>query len=145
MEVEGKGSQRFVGHSRPFEAIIDSIETVAPRHSSVIILGETGVGKEMVARKIHSLSDRADKAFVPVDCTALSGTILESQLFGHVKGSFTGAMRDTLGFFRAAEGGTIFLDEIGEIELGFQAKLLRVLQESHVTPVGATEPEPVTD
>jgi transcriptional regulator with PAS, ATPase and Fis domain len=143
MEVEGEVSKNLVGRSRPFEAILDSIETVAPRRSSVVILGETGAGKEMVARQIHARSDRREGAFVPVDCTALSGTIFESQLFGHVKGAFTGALRDTLGFFRAAEGGTIFLDEIGDIEPDLQAKLLRVLQESRVTPVGATKSVPV--
>ena len=136
-------SKSFVGSSASFESIIDSIQTVAPRHSCVIILGETGAGKEMVARQIHAHSERAGGPFVPVDCSALSGAILESQLFGHVKGSFTGAVRDTLGFFRAAEGGTLFLDEIGEIEPDLQAKLLRVLQESCVTPVGATESVPV--
>ena len=143
MEVEGKVSQKLVGKSQPFETIIGSIETVAPRHSSVVILGETGTGKEMVARQIHERSDRREGSFVPVDCTALSGTIFESQLFGHVKGAFTSALYDTLGFFRAAEGGTIFLDEIGEIEPDLQAKLLRVLQESRVTPVGSTESLPV--
>lgn len=141
--VEVRVTKNLVGQSQPFEAIMGSIETVAPRHSSVVILGETGAGKEMVARQIHARSDRAGNPFVPVDCSALSGSIFESQLFGHVKGSFTGAVRDTLGFFRAADGGTLFLDEIGEIEPDLQAKLLRVLQESRVTPVGATESVPV--
>ena len=143
MEFGERVTKNLVGQSQPFEAILGSIETVAPRHSSVVILGETGAGKEMVARQIHARSGRSEGAFVPVDCTALSGTIFESQLFGHVKGAFTGAVRDTLGFFRATEGGTIFLDEIGEIEPDLQAKLLRVLQESRVTPVGSTESLPV--
>ncbi len=142
-EISVEPSKRFVGNSPAFQSIIETIETVAHRESSVIITGETGTGKEMVARQIHSKSSRADKVFVPVDCTALSGHIFESQLFGHTKGSFTGAINDTLGFFRAANGGTIFLDEIGEIEIELQAKLLRVLQESAVTPVGSTKPFPI--
>jgi transcriptional regulator with PAS, ATPase and Fis domain len=129
----------FVGRSIPFCSIFETISSVALRKSSVIITGETGTGKEMVARQIHAMSERAGKVFVPVDCTALHGQIFESQLFGHMKGSFTGAASDTLGFFRAANEGTIFLDEIGEIEVGLQSKLLRVLQESCVVPVGSTK------
>jgi transcriptional regulator with PAS, ATPase and Fis domain len=109
----------------------------------MIISGETGAGKEMVARQIHLCSDRADKVFVPVDCTTLTGQLFESQLFGHVRGAFTGAVSDTLGFFRAADGGTIFLDEISEIPHDLQAKLLRVLQESSVTPVGSVKSYPI--
>ncbi len=134
---------QFVGQSGAFQSILETIDTVALRKSSVVIIGETGTGKEMVARQIHSRSCRAKKRFVPVDCTALSSNILESQLFGHVKGSFTGAVMDTLGFFRAADGGTIFLDEIGDLDFDLQAKLLRVLQESSVTPVGATQSYPI--
>jgi transcriptional regulator with PAS, ATPase and Fis domain len=111
--------------------------------SSVIIVGETGTGKEIVARQVHNKSSRAKQGFVPVDCSTLNGNILESQLFGHVKGSFTGAVMDTAGFFRAADGGTIFLDEIGELDFDLQAKLLRVLQESAVTPVGSTKSHPI--
>lgn len=132
----------FVGKSSVFNSIIKSIKMVAPRKSSVVIFGETGTGKEMVARQIHAWSNRSKKIFVPVDCASLSGHIFESQLFGHVKGAFTGAIRDTLGFFRAADGGTIFLDEIGEIGLELQGKLLRVLQQCHVTPVGSTKSYP---
>jgi transcriptional regulator with PAS, ATPase and Fis domain len=119
------------------------IETVAARKCSVIITGETGVGKEMVARQIHNASNRANKVFVPVDCTTLTGQLFESQLFGHVKGAFTGAVDNTLGFFRAAEGGTIFLDEISEIPMELQAKLLRVLQQSCVVPLGSTKSYPI--
>lgn len=133
----------FLGQSGAFRSIVETVEMVALRKSSVIISGETGTGKEMVARQIHARSLRAKQGFVPVDCAALSGNILESQLFGHVKGSFTGAIMDTVGFFRAADGGTIFLDEIGELDLDLQAKLLRVLQESSVTPVGATKAHPI--
>ncbi|MCE5186255.1 MAG: sigma-54 dependent transcriptional regulator [Planctomycetaceae bacterium] len=132
-----------VGHSIAFQSVMETVQTVAPRNCSIILHGPTGTGKEMTARQIHAQSLRAGNVFVPVDCTALSGHILESQLFGHVKGAFTGAIKDTLGFFRAASGGTIFLDEVGEIELELQAKLLRVIQESRVTPVGSTTSYPV--
>ena len=134
---------QFVGQSGAFQSILETIDMVALRKSSVVIIGETGTGKEIVARQIHARSCRAQKRFVPVDCSALSSHILESQLFGHVRGSFTGAVMDTLGFFRAADGGTIFLDEIGDLDFDLQAKLLRVLQESSVTPVGATRPYPI--
>ncbi len=133
----------FIGASDAFNSIMDMIEAIAARMCSVIIQGETGVGKEMVARQIHAASDRNDEVFIPVDCTTLTGQLFESQLFGHVKGAFTGAVSDSLGFFRAADGGTIFLDEISEIPLDMQAKLLRVLQESRVTPVGSTKTYPI--
>ena len=135
---EGTPCWCFVGKSAIYESIIETIQTIAPRKSPVVLTGETGTGKEIAARQIHLHSDRSDKIFIPVDCTALSGHIFESQLVGHVKGAFTGAVGDSLGFFRAADKGTIFLDEIGEIELDLQAKLLRVLQECAVVPVGAT-------
>ena len=133
----------FIGASDAFTSLLEMIRSIARRRCCVTITGETGTGKEMVARKIHQHSDRRDKAFVPVDCTTLTGQLFESQLFGHVKGAFTGAVNDTLGFFRAANEGTIFLDEISEIPLELQAKLLRVLQESSVTPVGSTLIYPV--
>lgn len=133
----------FIGKSAAFNSIVEMIEIIAGRKCSVIITGETGVGKEMVARQIHYCSDRAGRAFVPVDCTTLTGQLFESQLFGHTRGAFTGAVDTTLGFFRAADGGTIFLDEIGEIPLELQVKLLRVLQESAVTPLGSTKSYPV--
>lgn len=136
-------SEFVIGTSAVFGSIIETINTVASRQCSMIITGETGAGKEMVARQIHLCSDRADKVFVPVDCTTLTGQLFESQLFGHVRGAFTGAVSDTLGFFRAADGGTIFLDEISEIPLDLQAKLLRVLQESSVTPVGSVKSWPI--
>jgi transcriptional regulator with PAS, ATPase and Fis domain len=115
------------------------IGAIAARRCPVIVTGETGVGKEMVARQIHLASDRDNKVFVPVDCTTLTGQLFESQLFGHTRGAFTGAVDHTLGFFRAADGGTIFLDEISEIPLELQAKLLRVLQDNMVTPLGSTK------
>jgi len=133
----------FIGKSPAFNSILELIKAVAARKCSVVITGETGVGKEMVARQIHNASDRSGKVFVPVDCTTLTGQLFESQLFGHVKGAFTSAIDSTLGFFRAADGGTIFLDEISEIPLELQAKLLRVLQESSVTPLGSTKSYPI--
>jgi DNA-binding NtrC family response regulator len=139
----GAGQPNFVGKSPAFNSIIEMIQAVASRKCPIIITGETGVGKEMVARQIHSASDRANKIFVPVDCTTLTGQLFESQLFGHSKGAFTGAVSDTMGFFRAANGGTIFLDEISEIPVELQAKLLRVLQEGYITPLGSTKPCPV--
>ena len=133
----------LVGRSAAMESIKSVASTVAPRHCTVMILGETGAGKEMVARYIHSKSDRCDAPLIPVDCSALSESLFESQMFGHVQGAFTGAVRESLGFVRAAEGGTLFLDEVGELPLALQAKLLRVIQERCVTPVGDTRPVPV--
>jgi len=129
----------FIGSSNAFNSILDTIKAIASRKCPVIITGETGVGKEMVARRIHLCSNRSSHVFVPVDCSTLTGQLFESQLFGHVKGAFTGAFENTLGFFRAANKGTIFLDEISEIPVELQAKLLRVLQENIVTPLGSTK------
>jgi len=136
-------SNQFIGKSEAFDSILKLISVIAVRRCPVIICGETGVGKEMVARQIHYASKRSNKPFIPVDCTTLTGQLFESQLFGHVKGAFTGAVDSTLGFFRAAHGGTVFLDEISEIPLELQAKLLRVLQESSVTPLGSTKSYPI--
>ena len=119
------------------------IELIAPRSATVLIEGETGVGKEVAARQIHALSPRANQPFVPVDCTVFATELMESQLFGHVKGAFTGAVAAALGFVRCADGGTLFLDEIGELPLPVQAKLLRTIQERTVVPVGGVEPIPV--
>jgi transcriptional regulator with PAS, ATPase and Fis domain len=136
-------TERIVGESPAIGSVKDVAASIAGRRSTVLILGETGTGKEMLARHIHSLSDRQDKPFVPVDCSALTESLFESQLFGHVKGAFTGAIRDSLGFIRAADTGTLFLDEIGELPVAMQAKLLRVMQERMVTPVGDTKAYPV--
>jgi len=130
----------FVGKSVAYKSLAQMVQRVARRRSSVTLVGETGTGKEIVARQLHCNSERFQGPFIPVDCTTLTGQLFESQLFGHVKGAFTGAAGDTLGFFRAADGGTILLDEISELALGLQAKLLRVLQESCVVPVGSTQP-----
>ena len=133
----------FVGDSPAMSGVKQTALDLAPRRSTVMILGETGSGKEMLARFIHANSPRAQKPFIPVDCSSLSDTLFESELFGHVKGAFTGAARDSLGFIRAADGGTLFLDEIGEVSLHLQAKLLRVLQEKCVIPVGDFRARPV--
>lgn len=120
-----------------------TLDVAAGFESTVLILGETGAGKEVAARRVHEKSRRSSGPFVAVDCTTLTDSLMESQLFGHAKGAFTGADRDAKGFVRSADGGTLFLDEIGELSLSAQAKLLRVLQERSVTPIGATRALPV--
>lgn len=131
--------ERIIGVSAWSDQVRRSIELVAAHQSSVLIMGPSGTGKELIARAIHSCSARSKKPFIPVDCAVTTGTLFASHMFGHVKGSFTGATSSTLGCFRAAEAGTIFLDEIGEMELELQAKLLRVLQQRVVVPVGSHE------
>jgi two-component system response regulator HydG len=134
---------RPIGKSRRFQEVLKLAEVVAPTGSTVLIQGESGTGKEVVARYIHNLSNRVDAPFLSINCGALPETLLESELFGHVKGSFTGAVRDKQGLFAAARGGTFFMDEVGEMPPSLQIKLLRVLQEREVIPVGATESIPV--
>jgi DNA-binding NtrC family response regulator len=134
---------RIAGASAWLEDVRRSIELVAMHQSSVLIIGPSGTGKELIARAIHACGRRSSKAFIPVDCAVTTGTLFASHMFGHVKGSFTGATTATLGCFRAAEAGTIFLDELGEMELELQAKLLRVLQQRTVVPVGSHEEIPV--
>jgi len=129
----------IIGHSDRMQAVYQMIETVAQVQSTVLITGESGTGKELVARAIHDLSPRAQKPFVSVNCGAFTDTLLESELFGYTKGSFTGATANRKGLFEAAEQGTIFLDEVGEMSPAMQVKLLRVLQERKVRPVGAHE------
>jgi two-component system, NtrC family, response regulator PilR len=131
--------KNIVGSSGKMQAIFQMIETVAEVQSTVLITGESGTGKELVARAIHDLSPRAEKPFISINCGAFTETLLESELFGYVKGSFTGANTNRKGLFEAANNGTIFLDEIGEMSPAMQVKLLRVLQERRVRPVGAHE------
>ena len=133
----------FLGNSQLIHRLKATATRVASRSSTVMIFGETGTGKEMLARFIHAQSARSTRPFIPVDCTAFSESLFESQLFGHLKGAFTGAHRESLGFIRAANGGTLFLDEIGELGLNLQSKLLRVLQERRVVPVGDSQAQPV--
>ena len=136
----GDSENRPIGGSKTFLQVVELAETVAPTDSTILISGESGTGKEVLARYIHSLSARAEAPFFSVNCGALPENLLESELFGHVKGSFTGAVKDKDGLLVAAQGGTFFLDEIGEMTPALQVKLLRVLQEREVFPVGATEP-----
>ncbi len=133
-------SEQPVGRSQVMQEILMLIEKVAPTPSTVLITGESGVGKEVVARTVHMLSQRKDSVFLPVNCSAIPETLLESQLFGYVKGAFTGAVNSQEGLFQRARGGTIFLDEIGEMPLSLQPKLLRVIEEKKVLPVGSTNP-----
>ena len=135
--------QRIAGVSAWAQEVRRSIELVAVHQSSVLIIGPSGTGKELIARAVHACSRRAARPFIPVDCAVTTGTLFASHMFGHVKGSFTGATAATLGCFRAADTGTIFLDEIGEMELELQAKLLRVLQQRVVVPVGSHQELPV--
>jgi two-component system response regulator HydG len=140
---ERSTSVRPIGRARPFEEALKLAEQVAPTESTVLLLGESGTGKEVIARYIHELSDRSDGPFFSINCGALPESLLESELFGHVKGSFTGAVRDKEGMFAAARGGTFFLDEIAEMQPSTQVKLLRVLQERETLPVGGTQAIPV--
>ena len=134
---------RIIGSSEAMLAVRERIEQVAPTPATVLIQGPSGTGKELVARALHALSPRADKPFVAVHCAALAPSLLESELFGHVKGAFTGATEDRKGRFEIADGGTLFLDEISEIDLATQVKLLRVLETRTVEPVGSATPIPV--
>jgi len=140
---ERQGSSRPIGMSKSWLEVLRVIETVAPTDSTVLIQGESGTGKEVIARYIHDLSVRSEGAFLSINCGALPESLLESELFGHVKGSFTGAVRDKVGLFGAASKGTFFLDEIGETTPATQVKLLRALQHREVIPVGSTEAIPV--
>jgi DNA-binding NtrC family response regulator len=128
----------MIGVSAPMVEIYKTVSRVAPTDLTVVIEGETGTGKEMVARMLHRFSDRANQPFVPVDCGSIPPTLLESELFGALRGAYTGADRDRAGVFEAAHRGTVFLDEIGDIDLNFQLKLLRFLQEKEVRPVGSS-------
>jgi DNA-binding NtrC family response regulator len=140
---EKYGFHNIVGKSKKMQEIYRIIAKVATTDSTVLIYGQSGTGKELIARAIHFNSPRREKQFVPVDCAVLSENLLESELFGHVRGSFTGAVTTKPGLFEVADGGTVFLDEVGNISLAIQAKLLRVLQEREFTPVGGTKAKKV--
>lgn len=134
---------QIIGKSRVMTEVFHTIEKIAPAQSTVLIKGDSGTGKELVAKAIHDRSPRKDKPFVAINCTAIPDSLLESELFGHVKGSFTGAISDKKGLFEEADGGTLFLDEIGDLDLALQAKLLRALQEKSIKPVGANREKKV--
>ena len=133
------GLDNIIGQSAKMRAIFDLIQTVAPQSSRVLITGESGTGKELVARAIHENSARSQSPFITINCGAFPETLLESELFGYLKGSFTGANENRQGLFQAAHGGTLFMDEIGNMSLTMQVKLYRVLQEGKVRPIGSTE------
>jgi DNA-binding NtrC family response regulator len=140
---EKYGFHNIVGKSKKMQDVYRIVAKVAMTDSTVLIYGQSGTGKELIARAIHFNSSRREKQFVPVDCAVLSENLLESELFGHVRGSFTGAVTTKPGLFEVADGGTVFLDELGNIGLAIQAKLLRVLQEREFTPVGGTKSKKV--
>lgn len=129
----------IIGEHPEMLAILDTVKRVAPTNARVLIMGENGTGKELIARKLHELSKRADEPFIEVNCAAIPEDLIESELFGHEKGSFTGAISQRIGKFELADGGTIFLDEVGDMSLPAQAKVLRVLQEAAFERVGGTE------
>ena len=139
LKAEVEQRHEIVGSSGPIRQLIERIEKVAPTLSRILITGENGTGKELVARAVHRLSPRGDKPFVEVNCAAIPSELIESELFGHVKGSFTGAFNDRIGRFEQADGGTLFLDEIGDMSAAAQAKVLRALQEGIVSPIGGTK------
>ncbi len=135
--------ENIIAKSPAMKKIMALVRRVAPLVSTVLITGESGTGKEVIARAIHQMSPRRNKQFVAINCGAIPENLLESELFGHVKGSFTGAVRDKEGFFKVASGGTLFLDEIGNVPVNLQVKLLRAIEEKAIIPVGGTQPIPV--
>src|SRR5213079_2402567 len=143
LKAEVHAHYEMVGASRAVKDVIERIEKVAPTAARVLITGENGTGKELVARAIHTLSPRAQQPFIEVNCAAIPSELIESELFGHMKGSFTGAFADRAGKFELADGGTLFLDEIGDMSLSAQAKVLRALQEGVISRVGTGKALPV--
>ncbi|MDD3472275.1 MAG: sigma-54 dependent transcriptional regulator, partial [Syntrophaceae bacterium] len=131
-------ASRIIGRSQKMRQVLETVAMVAPTEASVLILGESGTGKELIANALHQGSSRCDRRFIKINCAALPETLLESELFGHERGAFTGAVGRKPGRFELADGGTIFLDEIGEMTFSTQAKLLRVLQEREIEPLGST-------
>ena len=139
-ELEQKrGLSNIIGESEAMQRLFHLIERVAPSHTTVLLSGESGTGKELAARAIHDLSQVSAGPFLPINCGAIPENLIESELFGHIKGAFTGAVEEKQGLFAAAQGGTVFLDEVGELPLSTQVRLLRVLQERKIRPVGATD------
>jgi DNA-binding NtrC family response regulator len=136
-EIDDLPESEMVGSSPKMVEIYKTVSLVAPTNVTVLLEGETGTGKEMIARMVHNNSTRAHQPFVPVDCGSIAPSLLESELFGALKGAYTGADRDRMGVFEAANNGTVFLDEIGDLELGFQLNLLRFLQEKEIRPLGS--------
>ena len=143
VEIDDLPETEMIASSAAMVEIYKTISRVAPLDVTVLIQGETGTGKELIARMLHRYSPRAERPFVAVDCGAIAPTLVESELFGALRGAYTGADRDRIGYLEAANHGTVFLDEIGEIETGFQLKLLRFLQEHEIRPVGSTRPRPI--
>jgi DNA-binding NtrC family response regulator len=137
--AEKQGPAPLIGSSRRIKTLLDQIKQVAPTTATVLITGESGTGKELAARALFQYSLRKDKPFITVNCTAISENVMESELFGHVKGAFTGAWKDKKGLVEIADGGTLFLDEIGDLDFTLQTKLLRLLQEGEYKPVGSTK------
>jgi PAS domain S-box-containing protein len=135
--------EEIIGQSEPLRRVLEEVEQVAPTETTVLILGETGTGKELIARAIHAASPRRDRALIKLNCTAIPATLIESELFGHERGAFTGAVKKRDGRFALADGGTIFLDEVGELPLELQAKLLQVIQEGEFEPVGSSHTKKV--
>lgn len=132
-------ARKMVYQSTEFGRVVEELRRAARTEATVLVLGESGTGKELLAHFLHDESDRSARPFIPLDCTTIPENLVESELFGHVKGAFTGATRDKVGLFQVAEGGTLFLDEVGELPAAFQAKLLRALQERQVRPVGSSK------
>src|SRR2546422_1474496 len=137
LKAEVHAHHEIVGSTKAVKQVIERIEKVAPSGARVLVVGENGTGKELVARAIHALSPRANGPFVEVNCAAIPGELIESELFGHVKGSFTGAFADRAGKFELADGGTLFLDEVGDMSLAAQAKVLRALEDGVISRVGS--------
>ena len=137
-EMESRRFQQIIGDSPALQSVLEQVELVGPTDSTVLIVGETGTGKELIARAVHNVSSRCGRPFIRLNCAAIPMDLLESELFGHERGAFTGAVTQRIGRFEAADGGTLFLDEIGDIPLKLQAKLLRVLQEQEFERLGST-------
>ena len=137
-ESENRRFEQIIGNSRALQSVLEQVALVGPTDSTVLIVGETGTGKELIAHAVHNVSSRCGRPLIKLNCAAIPSDLLESELFGHEKGAFTGAITERAGRFEAANGGTLFLDEIGDIPLNLQAKLLRVLQEQEFERLGST-------